>query len=266
MKKLLSLLLLLHASTTFAQDSAWIRSHYYKLERYITMRDGIRLFTSMYIPRDSSEKHPILLTRTPYSCAPYGEDNWRAWWKRYQREYFREGYIMVTQDMRGRYMSEGEFIIIPAYIVHKKTKTDVDEASDAYDAIDWLVKNVPGNNGKVGVVGISYPGFSATEASLSGHPALLAVSPQAPTTDAFMGDDVHHNGAFFLADTYGFLVEFGVGKPRPKPTTADQEGIPPFTPDAYDFYLRMGALSNMTKIIEKNNILIWSEIMQTSGL
>ena len=262
MKYFIFLLLLVFSVSSNAQDSAWIKSHYYKSERYITMRDGIRLFTSMYIPLDSTEKHPILLTRTPYSCAPYGENNWRSWWNRFQREYFKEGYIMITQDMRGRYMSEGEFHIIPPYIKNKKSKTDIDEASDTYDAIDWLVKNVPGNNGKVGVVGISYPGFAATEASLSGHPALMAVSPQAPTTDAFMGDDVHHNGAFFLQDTYGFLVEFGIGIPRQGPTTENAVGIPPFTADAYDFYLRMGALSNMTKIAVKNNIQIWGELMQ----
>ncbi len=263
MKYFWVLLLLMYSAGLMGQDSTWIKGHYYKIEKYITMRDGIRLFTSMYIPKDSTQKHPILLTRTPYSCAPYGENNWRPWWNRFQREYFKDGYIMVTQDMRGRYMSEGEFRIITAYIKDKKSTSDTDEASDTYDAIDWLVKNVPGNNGKVGVVGISYPGFCATEAALSGHPALMAVSPQAPTTDAFMGDDVHHNGAFFLDDTYGFLVEFGIGKPRPAPTAENAVGIiPAFTADAYDFYLRMGALSNMTKIVQKNNIQIWDEFMQ----
>jgi uncharacterized protein len=262
MKYFLFLSLTIYSGCLIAQDSTWIRDHYYKAERYITMRDGIRLFTSLYIPKDSTGKHPILLTRTPYSCAPYGENNWRPWWNRFQREYFKEGYIMVIQDMRGRYMSEGDFHIIPPFIKIKKSKTDIDEASDTYDAIDWLVKNLPGNNGKVGVVGISYPGFSATEAALSGHPALVAVSPQAPTTDAFMGDDIHHNGAFFLEDTYGFLVEFGIGKPRPAPTSENAVGIIPFTSDAYDFYLRSGALSNLSKIVEKNNIQIWGEIMQ----
>jgi len=262
MRYFFMVLLLTNTLSSIAQDSSWIKSHYYKSERYITTRDGVRLFTSMYIPKDSTEKHPILLTRTPYSCAPYGENNWRPWWNRFQREYFKEGYIMVIQDMRGRYMSEGDFHIIPPYIKDKRTTSDVDEASDTYDAIDWLVKNVAGNNGKVGVVGISYPGFAATEASLSGHPALVAVSPQAPTTDAFMGDDVHHNGAFFLADTYGFLVQFGIGKPRQGPTAENAVGIPPFTADAYDFYLRLGALSNMTKIVRENNIQIWGELMQ----
>jgi uncharacterized protein len=226
------------------------------------MRDGVKLFTSLYIPKDSMEKHPILFTRTPYSCAPYGENNWRPWWKRFQREYFKEGYIMVTQDIRGRYMSEGNFDIIPAWIPNKKSKKDIDESTDAYDAIDWLVKNTPGNNGKVGVVGISYPGFCSTEASLSGHPALKAVSPQAPTTDAFMGDDVHHNGAFCLEDTYGFLVQFGIGKPRPAPTPENAMGYPPFTADMYDYYLRMGAISNLTKEVKKDSIGIWGEIIE----
>lgn len=262
MKRLLFFLLVIYSSVAIAQDSAWIKNNYYKIERYITMRDGARLFTSVYIPKDSTEKHPILMTRTPYSCAPYGENNWRPWWNRFQKEYFRQGYIMVIQDIRGRYMSEGDFQIIPPYIPNKKSKTDVDEASDCYDAIDWLVKNIPGNNGKVGVVGISYPGFCATEASLSGHPALVAVSAQAPTTDAFMGDDVHHNGAFFLEDTYGFLVVFGIGKPHPKPTSENAIGYPPFTSDQYDFYLKMGAISNMTKIAEKDSIRPWGEITQ----
>src|SRR5579863_2238682 len=261
MKHFFFVFLVAYSVSSAAQDSTWIKNNYYKSERYITMRDGIRLFTSMYIPKDSIEKHPILLTRTPYSCAPYGENNWRPWWNRFQREYFKEGYIMIIQDMRGRYMSEGEFHIIPPYIKNKISKSDVDEASDTYDAIDWLIKNIPGNNGKVGVVGISYPGFAATEAALSGHPALIAVSPQAPTTDAFMGDDVHHNGAFFLEDTYGFLVEFGIGKPRPRPTTENATGVQGFTADQYDFYMSKGAISNLTKIAEKDSIWAWSEIV-----
>jgi putative CocE/NonD family hydrolase len=262
MRQLLLFLLVVYSTVGIAQDSAWIKNNYYKIERYITMRDGARLFTSMYIPKDSAEKHPILMTRTPYSCAPYGENNWRPWWNRFQKEYFKEGYIMVIQDIRGRYMSEGDFQIIPPYIPNKKSKTDVDESSDCYDAIDWLVKNIHGNNGKVGVVGISYPGFCATEASLSRHPALVAVSAQAPTTDAFMGDDVHHNGAFCLEDTYGFLVEFGIGKPHPKPTTENAIGHRPFTADQYDFYLAMGAISNLTKIAEKDTIRPWGQIIQ----
>ena len=151
------------------------------------MRDGVKLFTSIYIPKDSTEKHPILITRTPYSCAPYGEENWPSYWDSYKKYYFREGYIMVIQDVRGRWMSEGEFMDVRPFNPNKKNATDVDEASDTYDAIEWLIKNIPGNNGKVGVFGVSYPGFYATMAALSNHPALKAVSPQAPVTDWFMG-------------------------------------------------------------------------------
>src|SRR6202789_1954558 len=120
-----------------AQDSAWIRQNYYKLETYVPMRDGIKLFTSVYAPKDSTQKHPILMTRTPYSCAPYGKDKWRNFYAGYLRYYVREGYIMVTQDVRGRWMSEGSFEDVRPFNKDKKTKNDVDEASDTYDAIDW---------------------------------------------------------------------------------------------------------------------------------
>ncbi len=124
-----------------AQDSAWIRENYYKIERSIPMRDGVKLFTSMYIPpKDTTERHPILMQRTPYSCAPYGEDKWPNFSAGYRRYYLREGYILVTQDVRGRWMSEGQFVDIRPFIKDKKSATDVDEASDTHDAIDWLVK------------------------------------------------------------------------------------------------------------------------------
>jgi len=185
-------------------DSIWIVNNYTKIERQIPMRDGVKLFTSIYIPDDNSEKHPILITRTPYSCAPYGTAMKAGYWNTYLKYYLREGYIMVTQDVRGRWMSEGEFMNIRPFNPDKKTNNDIDEASDTYDTIDWLLKNIPGNNGKVGVFGISYPGFYSTMAAASNHPALVAVSPQAPVTNWFVGDDFHHNGAFFLMDGFGF--------------------------------------------------------------
>ena len=180
------------------------------------MRDGKKLFTAMYIPKDSSEKHPILFIRTPYSCYPYGEDkfnprNYESYWI----NYLKKGFIMAIQDVRGRFMSEGEFEDVRPFNPNKKGK-EFDEASDTYDAIDWMINNIPGNNKRVGVFGISYPGFYATMAALSGHPALKAVSPQAPVTDWFQGDDFHHNGAFFQMDAFSFYS--GFGKPRPKPT------------------------------------------------
>jgi putative CocE/NonD family hydrolase len=176
MKKLLSFLLTAFLSfSLIAQnslDSAWIMDNYYKIERMVPMRDGVKLFTSIYIPKDTSEKHPFLLTRTPYSSAPYGEKNFKGFWNSYQRLYLRENYIIVTQDVRGRFMSEGDFEDIRPFNPNKKTNQDIDEASDTYDAIDWLIKNIPHNNEKVGVFGISYPGFySRTSGTKSSKPA-----------------------------------------------------------------------------------------------
>jgi len=239
------------------QDSAWIRDNYYKIEQYIPMRDGTKLFTSIFIPRDSSEKHPILMTRTPYSCAPYGADQFPAFWRSYVRYYLREGYIMVKQDVRGRWMSEGTFTDIRPFNKDKKTNADVDEASDTYDAIDWLVKNIPHNNGRVGVFGISYPGFYSTMAAASAHPALKAVSPQAPVTDWFEGDDFHHNGAFFVMDGWAFYSSFG--KPRPRPTSIGPSGFDYYTKDNYKFYLETGALKNLMKLTG-DSIAFWKDL------
>ena len=172
-------------STLTAQnaDSLWVRENYYKIERMVPMRDGSKLFTAFYIPKDSSEKHPILFNRTPYSCNPYGEDKFNPRiYLTYWMNYLKEGYIIAIQDVRGKWMSEGEFEDIRPFNQNKKGK-EFDEASDTYDAIEWMISNIPGNNKRVGVFGISYPGFYSTMAALSGHPALKAVSPQAPVTE-----------------------------------------------------------------------------------
>jgi putative CocE/NonD family hydrolase len=245
---------------TNAEDSAWIRENYTKKEVYIPMRDGIKLFTSIYMPKDSTAKHPILMTRTPYSCAPYGEQNFspRLWMSHY-RYYARENYIFVTQDVRGRWMSEGDFVDVRPFIPDKKSNKDIDEASDTYDAIDWLVKNLPYNNGNVGVMGISYPGFYSTMAALSGHPALKAVSPQAPVTDWFQGDDFHHNGAFFIMDGFSFYAG-GFGYPRPKPTTVGPHSalkIP--ANDNYQTYLQIGALKNFMTLTG-DSLAFWKDL------
>lgn len=239
------------------QDSAWIRDNYVKKELYIPMRDGIKLFTAVYLPKDTSEKHPILMNRTPYSCQPYGENNFRAFWNNHWRYYLRENYIIVIQDVRGRWMSEGTFVDVRPFIRDKKTITDIDEASDTYDAIDWLVKNLPYNNGNVGVFGISYPGFYSTMAAASGHPALKAVSPQAPVTEWFLGDDFHHNGAFFQMDGFAFYSSFG--KPRPRPTTQGPSGFNYYTHDNYKFYLEAGTLKNLAKWMG-DSIAFWKEL------
>lgn len=238
-------------------DSLWVRENYYKIERMVPMRDGTKLFTAFYIPKDSSEKHPILFNRTPYSCSPYGEDKFSGrllftYWV----NYLKEGYIIAIQDVRGKWMSEGEFMDIRPFNPAKKG-TETDEASDTYDAIDWMINNIPSNNKRVGVFGISYPGFYSTMAALSGHPALKAVSPQAPVTEWFMGDDFHHNGAFFLMD--GFSFYSGFGKPRPKPTTQGSPGYQFKTQDNYDFYLKTGALKNFAKIMG-DSIAFWKDL------
>lgn len=247
------------AQTPFSQDSSWIRDHYHKIENYIPMRDGVRLFTSIYMPTDSTEKHPILLTRTPYSCAPYGTENWRAFWDTHLKYYMREGYIIVFQDVRGRWMSEGNFEDVRPFKKNKTATGEIDEASDAYDAIDWLVKNLPNNNGRVGVMGISYPGFYTTMAAASGHPALKAVSPQAPVTDWYMGDDFHHNGALALMDGFLFYAG-GFGYPRPLPTQippANQLNIP--RTDNYSTFLSIGPLSNFLKLTG-DSIKFWKDL------
>ena len=212
----------------------------------------------MYIPKDSSEKHPILFKRTPYSCYPYGEDKFNpSIYESYWINYLKKGYIMTIQDVRGRFMSEGDFEDVRPFNPNKKGK-EFDEASDTYDAIDWMINNIPGNNKRVGVFGISYPGFYSTMAALSGHPALKAVSPQAPVTDWFEGDDFHHNGAFFQMDAFDFYS--GFGKPRPVPTTSWSPGFNFPSPDNYDFYLRTGALKNFTKLMG-DSIAFWKDLM-----
>ncbi len=240
-------------------DSAWIVTHYYKWERMIPMRDGVKLFTSIYIPKDSSRKHPFMMTRTPYSCAPYGENKFKEFWERNTKVYLKEKYIVVIQDVRGRYMSEGTFEDVRPHLKEKKSNKDTDESTDTYDAIDWLVKNVPYNNGNVGVSGVSYPGFYSTMAALSGHPALKAVSPQAPVTNWFIGDDFHHNGAFFQMDCFDFYYSFGA--PRPKPTTAHAKEFKYPTPDSYDFFLRAGTVKNLTQKYMGDTIKFWNEAM-----
>lgn len=238
-------------------DSAWVKNNYYKIERMIPMRDGNKLFTAIYIPKDTTEKHPLLLRRTPYSSSPYGENNFpESFWNSYYRLYMRENYIMVVQDVRGRFMSEGHFEDVRPFNASKKAN-EIDEASDTYDAIEWLVKNVPHNNGRVGAFGISYPGFYSTMAALSGHPALVAVSPQAPVTDWFMGDDFHHNGAFMLMDAFAFYS--GFGKPRPTRTMSFSPGFQFPGRDNYDFYLRTGSLKNFAQLMG-DSIQFWKDM------
>jgi uncharacterized protein len=249
------------SSQSINQDSIWFRTNYYKIEKAIPMRDGVNLFTAVYAPKDSSEKHPILMTRTPYSCAPYGPNEFAAFSGTYIMNYLKEGYIVVIQDVRGRWMSEGKFVDVRPFIKNKKPM-DTDESTDAYDAIDWLVKNVAGNNGNVGVFGTSYPGFYAGMAAASGHPALKAVSPQAPVTDWFIGDDFHHNGAFFYMDGFDFYVANGFGRPHPRPLKIETPMPDPYnSKDNYLYYLNQGADKNLLKFTG-DSIAFYKELYQ----
>ncbi len=241
-----------------AQDDAEVKAHYVKSEQRITMRDGVKLFTSIYVPKDTSEKYPIMLSRTPYSVAPYGPNLYKAALgpsPLFQNERF----IFVYQDVRGRLMSEGEYVNVRPHNPRKAGARDIDESTDTYDTIDWLVKNVPNNNGRVGTWGISYPGFYVSAGIIDAHPALKAASPQAPISDWFMGDDFHHNGALFLPHGFNFFSVFGL--PRPKPTTEFQPRFQHGTPDGYRFFLDMGPLPNADKKYLKGQVAFWNEAM-----
>ena len=246
--------------TTAAQkiDEKWFKENYTKKEINIPMRDGVKLFTAFYIPNDTTETHPFLITRTPYSCSPYGEDKYANIWSGYQSAYVKENYIFVEQDVRGRYMSEGLFEDVRPFNKNKKNN-ETDEASDTYDAIDWMVKNIKNNNGNAGVFGTSYPGFYSTEAALSGHPALKAVSPQAPVTDWFIGDDFHHNGAFFAMDGFSFYPTFG--KPRPLPVKSYGQGFTTTVRDNFKFYLEQGTPKNLARLIG-DSIRFWHQMYE----
>ena len=240
MRKLFFFLSLCLPVAAFAQFD--IKAHYTKHEYRIPMRDGIRLFTAIYVPNDASatQKYPFLMTRTPYGVAPYGEDNYP---KRLGpgAKFAEDGYIFVMQDVRGRNMSEGTFVEMRPE-PNQLAPGQVDEASDTYDTIEWLLKNVPNNNGKVGLVGTSYPGFYTSAGAINAHPALVAASPQAPMSDIYMGDDAYHNGAFMLIANFSFYTDFGK---QHNPEIPKREK--PFdygTADGYQFYLNMGPLVN----------------------
>ena len=249
-------LLFLTACISRAQDYH-VAEHYNKMEVAITMRDGIKLHTTIYSPKDTSKKYPIVMQRTPYSCRPYGVNEFRE--KIGPNEtMMKEGYIIVYQDVRGRWNSEGVYDNMRAYIPNKTGK-QVDEASDTYDTIDWLVKNVANNNGNVGTWGISYPGFYATYSLLSNHPALKAVSPQACIGDFFF-DDFHHNGAFLLS-YWRAIALFGYEKT--KPVTESWYSFPDIGPtkDQYQFYLDNTPLSKLDAFYGDDNVF-WKQIKE----
>ena len=245
----------MHAATAQAAPTApeedYIKSHYTKFEYRIPMRDGVHLFTAVYVPKDSSQAYPFLITRTPYSVDPYGEDQYRKHLGP-SDEFEKAGYIFVYQDVRGRYMSEGTFVEMRPHIDVKKSPKDVDESSDMHDTLEFLLHHVPGNNGKAGIVGISYPGFYTSASMIDSHPALKAASPQAPMTNLFMGDDSYHGGAFMLDANFDFYSTYF--KPFAKPSLPQQ--YTPFdmgTPNHYEFYLNAGPIANLDKLYLKGS-------------
>ena len=256
--KPLLVLFLLFASTAPAQAQEQeydVKQHYKKQEFEIPMRDGVLLHTTVYSPKDTSREYPILMTRTPYSSRPYGTDQYRS--KIGPNELMmKQGNIIVYQDVRGRWMSEGTYDNMRGYIPGKEGK-QVDEASDTYDTIEWLINNVENHNGRVGTWGISYPGFYATYSLLDAHPALKAVSPQAPIGDFFF-DDFHHNGAYLLSYWRATAL---FGYPKMTPVDSAWYAFPELkTQDQYQFFLDAGPLSNLDKYYEGN--VFWQQLKE----
>ncbi len=256
--RFLTILAILALRPVLADErSDYIRMHYTKYEAKIPMRDGAKLFTSIYIPNDAKpdRAYPILLLRTPYSVGPYGIDQYKGILGP-SFEFEKSGYIFAFQDVRGRYMSEGEFVNMRPHI-EGKTGKQIDESSDTYDTIEWLINYVKPNNGRVGQWGISYPGFYTSAGAIDSHPALKAVSPQAPIADWFF-DDFHRNGAFVLPMGFNFFSSFGVSRPEPTPIGAERFNHG--TKDGYQFFLDLGPLPNVNEKYFNGRIAFWNEI------
>jgi putative CocE/NonD family hydrolase len=260
MKKVFLTITMFSTICATAQSDTFLRENYRKIDTMIPMRDGIKLYTIVYIPKDASEKYPFLIQRTPYSVAPYDTGYTRRLGP--NPNLLREKYIFVNQDVRGRYMSEGNNLEVTPHQPDKKNKTEVDESSDTFDTIEWLLKNIPNNNGRAGIYGISYPGFYATAALADAHPALKAASPQAPITDEFMGDDVNHNGAFFLMDNFNFMNYYAKERSGLVKDYGD-EVFPVKILDAYDYFLKMGPISTtQTEKYFNGKSRYWNEYLE----
>ena len=241
------------------QGLEYVKSHYTKYEYRIPMRDGSKLFTSVYVPKDNSTTYPILMKRTPYGLRPYGVDQYPENLGP-SAQLAEAGYVFVYQDVRGRWMSEGEFVHMRPHQSKKDGPDAVDESSDTWDTVDWLVNNVRGHNGRVGIAGISYPGFYTAAGIIDSHPAMKAASPQAPVNDWFVGDDWHHNGAFFLAHMFNWMSRSG--RVRPEPTKDYRsETFDYATPDGYEFFKRMKTLSEIDEKYLKGEVPFWKETM-----
>lgn len=246
-----------NATTDPATLESYIRLNYVKQEHMVPMRDGTKLFTAVFRPRDQSKTYPILIKRTPYGCAPYGDDKYPS--SLGPSEHFvRAGYIFVNQDVRGRFLSEGNFEQVTPHVLEKNGTADVDESTDAWDTIEWLTKNVPGHNGRVGMAGISYPGFYASAGMIDAHPALVAVSPQAPVGDWYFDDFLHH-GAFFLAHAFRWLNNNA--HERQGPTTDRPAASPLPSIDGYRLFLEAGTISEINRRYLRDTVPFWNDMM-----
>ncbi len=236
-----------------AQEHYVVKEHYTKAVYRIPMRDGIKLYTAVYTPKDTTQDYPILIWRTPYSCWPYGKDQYRN----LPEELAKEKFIFVYQDVRGRFMSEGKFVNMRPYIPDKKRK-QTDESSDAWDTEEWLINHIRHNNGRIGIFGISYPGFYAAMACIDAHPALKAASPQAPIADWWVDDDMHHYGALSLQMSVNFFSGFGIK--RDSLTTRWPHRLPRISPDAYNFFMSLEPLSQVDEKYYHGSIAFWEKI------
>jgi len=243
-----------------APDSSFIREHYTKYEYRIPMRDGVKLFTIVYVPKDKTRLYPMIMTRTPYRIAPYGLDNYIQNPGKQRGRYFQEGYIVVYQDVRGRYMSEGDYVQVRPYIPNRRNPHEIDETTDTYDTVEWLINNIPGNNGRVGISGISYPGFYTSMGTIDAHPAVKATSPQAPVSKWMGRDDWYHNGAFLLAHAFSWMVRHG--RIRDEPTQDPADLFDYGTPDGYQFFLELGTLPTVTEKYVTDEVPFWNELMK----
>lgn len=256
-----------------APSDDFVRTHYAKYEYRIPMRDGAKMFAAVYVPKLGAFKdagpYPFLVTKTPYSCGPYGVDKYPARVGPSQL-LMESGYIFVCEDARGRYGSEGVFQEMNPHIDDKKSPKDVDESSDMYDTVEFLLKMVPNNNGKVGITGISYPGFYTSASIIDSHPAIKAASPQAPMTDLFFNDDGYHGGAFMLSANYGFYRFFFAQKNPIIPTArsgAEHGASSTENPDTYATLLEAGPTGNLDTgkaYLDGKNWLFRDQLMHTT--
>ena len=237
-------------------DERWVKDNYTKREVYIPTRDGVKLYTAIYEPKSTARRHPILVVRTPYRCSPYGEEFTSELWNGF-REFTERNYIIVYQNVRGKFMSEGEFENVRP-VTTLTSKDGVDDASDMYDTAEWLLKNTHSNE-RIGVTGNSYPGFYSFVSALSLHPSIKAVCPQAPVLDWFMGDDIHHNGALMLTDSYSFLSS--IGKVRSLPSPVERGVDVSRVIDEYTYFLKEGPIKKLTENLD-GQIPFWTSLTE----